>query len=152
MAQAAPKDDWRSEAGKKGAAARTAKRNQYSDGAKPMHQRNVEDMRARIKTGILLAKLEKDAIGKGNLTDGQRASIKLLIDKALPTLQAVESTQLDSAATRSEAELYADLKALIAAHPDLIQAALAEHAREQGQTVHDAPQQTASIAQGIGTK
>lgn len=88
-------------------------------------------MRARIKVGILLAKLDKDATGVEKLTEGQRASIKLLIDKAMPTLQAVETVVQEPAVTRSEAELLQELKAVLSRSPDLTQQALAELAKEQ---------------------
>lgn len=104
-----------------------------------------EEHRMRINSGRIIAQLQKAADGKIDLTPTQITAGKILLDKSLATLTAVESTTIDPAATRSEAELYADLKALIAAHPDLIQSALAEHAREQGKKPSDAPQQTPII-------
>lgn len=88
-------------------------------------------MRARIKVGILLAKLDKDATGEEKLTEGQRASIKLLLDKAMPTLQAVEQTQLEPAALVTKDGEREMLQALITQHPDLVQELLAEQARTQ---------------------
>jgi hypothetical protein len=120
------KEDWRVEAGRKGAAARKTRSNQYKTG-----RVNVEDMRARIKVGIMLSKLEKDAIGGEKLTEGQRASIKLLLDKAMPTLQAVEQTTLEPAATKSEAEIYSELLALLSANPEM---------RAQVKAILDQPQ------------
>ena len=118
--------DWRVEAGRKGAAARKTRSNQYKTG-----RVNVEDMRARIKVGILLAKLDKDATGEEKLTEGQRASIKLLLDKAMPTLQAVEQTQMEPAALVTKDGEREMLQALITQHPDLVQELLAEQARTQ---------------------
>lgn len=93
---------------------------------------NVEDMRARIKVGILLAKLDKDASGEEKLTEGQRASIKLLIDKAMPTLQAVETTQIEPAAALTKDGEKELLRALILQHPDLVQEVLGEMAKGAG--------------------
>lgn len=123
--------NWRSEAGKKGAAARTSRNNQYTRG-----RGNVEDMRARIKAGILLARLETDALGKGKLSKGQRDSAKILLDKAIPTLQAVESYIItEPAASRSEADILAELRALVAANPELIAQILAETQAIPGESV-----------------
>ena len=107
-----------------------------------------EEHRARINSGKIIATFQKAADGKIDLTATQIAAGKALLDKSLATLTAVESTHIDPAATRSEAELYADLKALVASHGDLLARAIAEHAREQSGatpvdvTTHAAAQQT----------
>jgi hypothetical protein len=79
---------------------------------------------------MIMAEMHKAALGKKELKDGQVAAAKLLLDKAMPTLQAVEQTNVEPAATRSEAELLSELKAILAANPDLAQQALAELAKE----------------------
>lgn len=136
-----PGASWRVEAGRKGAAARKTRGNQYTTG-KP-ERVHVEDMRARIKVGILLSKLERDVEGKIELTDGQRASIKLLIDKALPTLQAVEQSMTEPAVTRSESELLEAMRQLMLSHPDLVQQILGEQAKAvAAQPTGEAVQQT----------
>lgn len=66
-----------------------AKRNRVSDDA----------VRAKIRTTQLVKRLQCDAMGvkddagnKVELTDGQRASIKILLGKVLPDLSTVVST------------------------------------------------------------
>lgn len=140
MDQTKPKEDWRVEAGRKGNAARKTRNNQYSAGS--MTNARAEDMRARIQTGIMLTKLHKDATGQVPLTDGQRASIKLLIDKAMPTLQAVEATQLEPAMVLSEEDILTNITLLLKQRPDLINRAQAELAKEQANPVSDASQPT----------
>jgi hypothetical protein len=96
---------------------------------------NAEEHRNKIKVGMIMAEMHRAALGKKELKDGQVAAAKLLLDKAMPTLQAVEQTNIEPAATRSEAELLSELKAILAANPDLAQQALAELAKESNTPV-----------------
>lgn len=81
---------------------------------------------------MLQARLHSAAMGKADMSATQVAAAKVLLDKAMPTLQAVEQTNTEPAVTRSEAELLAELKQYLSAHPDLTQQALAELAKEAG--------------------
>jgi hypothetical protein len=94
---------------------------------------DAEEHRRRIKVGMLQARLHSAAMGKADMSATQVAAAKVLLDKAMPTLQAVEQSYTEPAATRSEAELLAELKAVLASNPDLAQKALAELAKESGE-------------------
>ncbi len=61
--------------------------------AKPIRNRAGDAaVRAKIQTSQLINRLQGDALGKLDLTDGQRASINILLRKSLPDLSAVELT------------------------------------------------------------
>lgn len=90
---------------------------------------SAEDHRQRIKTGMLTARLQRAALGKVEMSTNQVQAAKVLLDKAIPTLQAVESVITEVAANRSESDLLNDLREIIKQHPDLIQQLLAEQAR-----------------------
>jgi hypothetical protein len=51
-----------------------------------------EKVRNRIRTGVLVKRLEKHALGKLDMTEGQRAATLALLRKTLPDLQAVDIT------------------------------------------------------------
>lgn len=53
---------------------------------RPLHQ---EDVRAKIQTSQLINRLTDHALGKVELTATQVQSIKILIGKTLPDLQAI---------------------------------------------------------------
>jgi len=136
------KKDWRSEAGKKGALAK--KNNELQWAARKRVAINAEEHRQRIKVGMLITKLEKVAAGKLKLTQSQVTAAKALLDKALPTLQAVEAHVItEPAATRSESDLLADLRALVRAHKELIREILADEDRTIEVYASDAAQQPA---------
>lgn len=64
--------------------------------AAPKRNRSSEpDVRKRIQTSQLVNRLQDDGLGKINLTDGQRASIKILLGKSLPDLSTVQHTGAD---------------------------------------------------------
>lgn len=52
--------------------------------------KHKEEIRAKIQVSVLIGLLHKDALGEMDLTDGRRASIKILLAKCLPDLQAIE--------------------------------------------------------------
>ncbi len=52
--------------------------------------RHDAETRKKIQASQLINRLQNDAMGKIELTDGQRASIKILLDKSLPSLKAIE--------------------------------------------------------------
>lgn len=76
---------------------------------------------------MLITKLEKVASGQVKLSQAQVTAAKALLDKALPTLQAVEAHVItEPAATRTASDLLEDLRALVRAHKELIRSILAE--------------------------
>jgi hypothetical protein len=58
-------------------------------------RRQAENARAAIRVGVIIERLQKAAIGELELTPAQIKSAQVLLDKSLPTLQAIESTQVD---------------------------------------------------------
>ena len=122
--------NWRSEAGRKGALARKV----HSNGSIKARQSaraelNAEEHRARIKVGQLQERLMSAAMGRVKMDSNQVQACKVLLDKAMPTLQAVETTSIEPAAVKSESELLAEIAELIKANPDLVQRALALNAQ-----------------------
>lgn len=51
-----------------------------------------QKVRDRIKTTMLIKRLEDHALGKLDITDSQRRASEILLKKTLPDLSAVEST------------------------------------------------------------
>lgn len=51
--------------------------------AKRLNPRHQEMVRLKIKTSQLLNRLQDEALGKIDLTDGQRESAKFLVNKSL---------------------------------------------------------------------
>jgi hypothetical protein len=58
-------------------------------------RRQAENARAAIKVGMLLERLQRAAGGEIELSPTQIKSAQILLDKSLPTLQAIESTQVE---------------------------------------------------------
>ena len=57
-----------------------------------LNPRHDDEARKKIQTSQLINRLQGDALGEIELTDGQSASIKILLGKSLPDLQSVELT------------------------------------------------------------
>jgi hypothetical protein len=73
-----------------------------------------EIVRQRIRTSMLVHRLQKQALGKLELTDGEQRAIAILLKKVLPDLTACEYTAIDD--TRTARDLDTDkLDRLIAA-------------------------------------
>lgn len=98
-----------SQAGAKGQQARKKRSNRW------LHRREEKDreaIRQRIQVDMICAKLERAAKGEIDLSPTQVQAAKVLLDKTLPSLQAVEQTQMDAPAT--EEEIMAQLHSLLA--------------------------------------
>ena len=105
--------------------------NQYTPSAQRKKPRlDPEEQRQAIKIGAIRKRLQDAALGKCRMTTDQVAAARCLMDKAIPTLSAVESTVIEQSARQSEADILAQLGNLIRSHPDLLQLALAEQARQ----------------------
>lgn len=72
----------------------------------------AEFARRKIRAGILISRLNRAAKGKLELSKGQLEATKILLDKALPSLQAVEYRQEEQPQTPEEIE--AQLRSLLA--------------------------------------
>lgn len=86
--------------------------------------RDVEFARRKIKAGILISRLAKAASGKIELTKSQLEASKMLLDKAVPSLQAVEQTVISATDSMSEDEVKEQVKALITSSPALLMSIL----------------------------
>jgi hypothetical protein len=82
--------------------------------------RDVEFARRKIKAGILISRLAKAAAGKIELSKSQLEASKMLLDKAVPSLQAVENTNVSPLDQMSEEQLADQAKALIISSPRLV--------------------------------
>ena len=58
-------------------------------------RRQAENARAAIKVGLLLDRLDKASRGEVDMSPTQIKASQILLDKSLPTLQAIESTQVE---------------------------------------------------------
>lgn len=99
-------------------ALRTRRSNQHrarADGAK-----DAEYIRRKIRAGALIGRLNRAARGEIELSKIQVEATKILLDKAMPSLQAIEQTQVNPWDQMSEDEMVEQVRALIAAHPQLI--------------------------------
>jgi hypothetical protein len=84
-------------------------------------EKDREAIRERIQVGMLVAQLEKASKGELELSATQVAAAKILLDKALPSLQAIETSTANQWDKMSEEEIGEMVKALITSHPGLIQ-------------------------------
>lgn len=81
---------------------------------------DIEFARRKIKAGILISRLNKAAAGTIELSKSQLEATKMLLDKAVPSLQAIEQTNINPMDDMPEEQLLGMAKALITAHPELI--------------------------------
>lgn len=92
--------------------------NQYIKRAE--RYRDIEFARRKIKAGILISRLNKAAAGKTELTKSQLEATKMLLDKAVPSLQAIEQTNIDPMDEMSEDQHLSQAMALITSNPALV--------------------------------
>ena len=112
--------------------------------------KHTRPMSAIQRDNLALANIEKmlddQASGKIKLTPERIKAIEIRYSRLRPTLSAVEQTTIDESAKLSEADLMAQLAALIEAHPDLVQQALAARARKVAESIErDAAQSVALV-------
>ena len=95
-------------------------------------KRHAETARASIRVTKLVQRLEQASEGTRDMTVTQLTASKILLDKVLPSLQAVDQTiTANEHEQLSEHELLDKLRVLIAAHPELARSLLTADA-EQG--------------------
>lgn len=94
-----------------------------SKGPKKAHDQSTRD---KIRAELLAKRLYKYAKASGEMAEklamspSQVAAAKVLIDKGKPSLQAVEQTEGDPWANKSDEELELMVRALITSNPSLI--------------------------------
>jgi hypothetical protein len=87
--------------------------------AKPsITRRQAENVRAAIKVGNIINRLQKAAMGEVEMTPTQLNAAKLLLDKTLPSLCATEISQPEPQRTREE--LVETLQSMVRANPELL--------------------------------
>lgn len=91
--------------------------NQFIKGTRTEHDPQTK---AKIRAAFAADKLEAYLNGEEELDSTKVAACKILIDKGLPSLQAVESTEVNQFDKMSEDELREQVRALITLHPWLI--------------------------------
>lgn len=91
--------------------------NQFTTGKRTRHD---EQTKAKIRATFAADKLEAYLNGETELDSSKVAACKILIDKGMPSLQAVESTTRSETDEMSEEELKDYVRALISSHPELI--------------------------------
>jgi hypothetical protein len=132
------------------------KRKQPNQWTKKRQDRNLADLQEnwqknpRFSVGRLLSMLVDNADGKIELTPSKVRAIEVVLDRMAPKLSAVEQTVVEAAATRTEAELLQavrdNLRQAIDLYPDLVQEALAEHARSVSSSSPNPTQDTLKTA------
>jgi hypothetical protein len=76
--------------------------------------------KAKIRAAFAADKLESYMKGEIELTPAQVSAAKILMDKGMPSLQAVEQTQVNEFEQMSEEEILGLVNALITSNPGLI--------------------------------
>lgn len=76
-------------------------------------RRQAENARAAIKVGVIIQRLAAAADGQIEMSPAQIKAAQILLDKSLPTLQAIESTQIEDKPTLSAEDVDQLLKDLI---------------------------------------
>ena len=76
--------------------------------------------KAKIRAAFAAEKLEAHLNGETELTQSQVSAAKILMDKGMPSLQSVESTEVNEFDSMSEEELKGMVQALITSHPWLL--------------------------------
>ncbi len=77
--------------------------------------------KAKIRAGIAADKLERFLNGELDMSPAQVSAAKVLIDKGLPSLQAIETKEVNDWERMTEDEMMEMVNALITANPGLIQ-------------------------------
>lgn len=106
-----------SENGAKGALAREKRSNKW---IARREEKDREAIRERIQVGMLVTQLEKASKGEVDLSPTQVSAAKILLDKALPSLQAIETSAKEQFSELSDDELREQVRALITLHPWLL--------------------------------
>lgn len=102
--------------------------NQFIKGTRTEHP---EEVRARIKAGNIVARLER-IVDESDNDSVVIAAGKVLLDKAISNLSSVDQTVRDETAEADPEQLKSKLKAIVLSNPALLSEVLAEMARDKG--------------------
>jgi hypothetical protein len=101
--------------------------NQFTKGTRKRHDEHTKD---KIRAEQLSRRLFKFAKAKGekvkenDMTQGQVAAARVLIERGKPALQAIEQTNINPLDTASPEEIQEQVKALITSRPELLMSIL----------------------------
>lgn len=65
------------------------------DKNRELTRRQAENARAAIRVGVVLRRLHDHMEGNAEMSPTQVKAAQILLDKSLPTLQAIENTQIE---------------------------------------------------------
>lgn len=105
--------------------------NQFTTGKRTKHD---ELTKAKIRATFAADRLEAYIKGETSLEPAQVAAAKALMDKGMPSLQAVEQKNVSEFEEMSEDEMREYVRALILSHPELIKE-FAPGARDASQQI-----------------
>ncbi len=90
------------------------------DADRKLTRRQAENARAAIDVGKIIRKLQRTIDGKIEMTPGQIKAAMILLDKSLPTLQAVDSHISTDTPSMSREECEQALREYLLANPALV--------------------------------
>ena len=96
--------------------------NQYAKRTAQAQLRS-QDMAKRIKSGMILKKLQDHLAGKIDLTSTQVETAKLLLSKTMPALQSIEQTNTEQEINPDQVQ--SQLQAMLS-NPSILSAILAD--------------------------
>jgi hypothetical protein len=76
-------------------------------------RRQVENARASISVGVIIQRLSEHVAGKIEMTPTQVKSAQVLLDKSLPTLQAIDQAIQSEVPDITPEELEVELRAFV---------------------------------------
>lgn len=117
-----------------------------------IRQEHQESVIQKIRTSQLVNRLQNHIDGKIELQPTQIKAIEMLLARTMPTLSAVEQTNIEPDQKLSESDLLAKMGELIAAHPDLAAQAIGEYAKKQQVAAQQSSETGVSSAQQVISK
>ena len=90
------------------------------DADRKLTRRQAENARAAIDVGKIIRKLQRTIDGKIEMTPGQIKAAMILLDKSLPTLQAIDSHITTDTPSMSREECEQALREYLLANPALV--------------------------------
>ena len=106
----------------------------------------IERDKSRLRAEYASRMLESHLDGTVKLDAVGVQAAKALMDKGLPSLQAIETTSVEPAMTMTEETILASLVSAMTAYPHLVNRAQAELAKQSSSPVSDTQQPKADVA------